>query len=583
MRRHVRSRLALLSLGLALVGCKDEPEPAAEPAPEAAPAEPAPAPESDGQDSEGDEDAVVDGEAPTEPSVTMVAPGEGTPLELSPRTPGAAPQRVVVQVRITEGRRRALHLPIVRLAGDVALQSIDDSGSRYQWTPHSTTVLAEGKGVDPEFLAAFESALAVSEGSGPVSLALDRWDVVTELGWSPSGDDPHAAEAVTAQRLALSHLSIPVPARTMAKGATWVVNRRVDLFGIPAWQSLDCTVVKVEGKQFEVSANVRYFGIEGEAPSGKPLGLDSVASLSGRGKLRARFDLHTAVPVDMQLRGRLDVRTSEGAKPRRFGFELRVDEDYLARPDARVSFVGPFVQGGLVRGVVPPDTKVWFNKKKTKVSPEGDFLIGFGRDANPRALVAFSFAGGPTERHIVHVADRTFEPEAIDGLPPEMVDLDREVRKALGKSRMEIKRLRNKSSDTPYFRDGFIWPMKGKITSTYGRKRILNGQDKGPHWGVDLAAPVGKKVKAPAGGVVVLARKDVPLSGNLVILDHGHGLTSSFLHLDKINVKEGDELKKGQVFATSGNSGRSTGPHLDWRMNLFDTRVDPQTLVPPTP
>ena len=98
---------------------------------------------------------------------------------------------------------------------------------------------------------------------------------------------------------------------------------------------------------------------------------------------------------------------------------------------------------------------------------------------------------------------------------------------------------------------------------------------------VDLAVGVGSKVRAPAGGVVVLAEKDVPLSGNLLILDHGHGVTSSFLHLQKFKVKVGDVVKAGQVIALSGNSGRSTGPHLDWRMNWFDVRVDPQTVVPP--
>lgn len=582
MRRPVRSLLAVSLLGLRLGGCNDPaPEPApAEPAPEApAEANPTPTPV---EEDEGDDELVADGEVPTEPAVTLLEPGRGSPQELAPRTPGAAPQRVVVQVRITEGRKRKLHLPVVRLAGDLALQSIDDGGSKYQWTPRSTTVLAEGDGVDPEFLAAFESALAVGDAPGPVPLVTDRWDVVSELGLAIPTNS-HAAEVLVAQRLALGHLALPIPAMSMAEGSTWVVHRRVDLLGIPAWESLDCTVEKIEGRQLQVTANVRFFGVAGEPPAGTPLGLASITALTGTGKLNARYDLHTALPIDMQLQGKIDVRTAEGTKPQRFGFELRADEDYLARPDPRVVFRGQFVQGGLIRGVVPPDTKVWFNKKKTKVSPEGDFLIGFGRNAAPRALLAFSFAGGPTERHIVHVQERVFEPEAIDGLPPEMVDLDRETRKALGKSRMKVKRIRNKSSDVPYFRDGFVWPMKGPITSTYGRKRILNGEDKGPHWGVDIAAGVGHKVKAPAGGVVVLAESDVPLSGNLVIIDHGHGLSSSFLHLDKLKVKEGDVVKQGQVFATSGNSGRSTGPHLDWRMNLFDTRIDPQTVVEGTP
>lgn len=560
-------------------GTQAEPA-AAEPA-AAEPDEPSES-EAAAQDSDG-EDIIVDDAVPTEPAVTLLDPGKGTPQALPTRTAGEPAQRVVVQVELTEGRRRKLHLPVVRLAGDVALESIDDGGSRYRFTPYSTTILGSVDGMDPEFLASFESALAVGEAPAAVSLVTDRWDVVTELPWPATGDDVHAAEVAVAQRLALGHLALPVPSLSMATGSTWTIDRRVDLFGIPAWQSLQCTIDKIEGRQLEVSATVRYHDIAGEPPVGTPLGLSGITSVTGNGRLRARYDLRTALPIDMQLQGKLDIATGDGSKAKRFGFELRADEDYLARPDPRVSLQGQLVQGGLVHGVVAPGTKVWFNKKKTKVSPQGDFLIGFGRTAPPRALLALSFEDGPIERHILHVGARTFEPEAIDGLPPEMVDLDRETRKALGKSRVRIKRIRNTDSDEPYFRDGFRWPMKGTVTSTYGRKRILNGQDKGPHWGVDLAAPVGKKVKAPAGGVVVLAEADVPLSGNLVIIDHGHGLSSSFLHLDTIKVKVGDVLKQGQVFATSGNSGRSTGPHLDWRMNLFDTRIDPQTLVGPKP
>jgi murein DD-endopeptidase MepM/ murein hydrolase activator NlpD len=261
-----------------------------------------------------------------------------------------------------------------------------------------------------------------------------------------------------------------------------------------------------------------------------------------------------------------------------------VDENFLAQGDTRIKFDGQFVQGGLVHAVVAPGTKVWFNKKRVKVSPDGDFLIGFGRNASTRALLSFAFPDGPIERHVLTVSDREFEPESIDGLPDEMVILDKETKRALAKSRKRITKVRNRSSKVPYFKDGWQWPTEGKITSTYGRRRTLNGVDKGYHWGVDLAAPVGRDVVAPAPGKVVLAEEDVPLSGLLLILDHGHGLTSSFLHLSAFAVKVGDVVEAGQLIGKVGNTGRSTGPHLDWRINLFDTRVDPQLLVgePPT-
>lgn len=575
----------ILALGLGMSSCSDSDSDKPEAKKENAAEEPAPAePVADSEDGEEDEIEHV-GDAPLEAAVNLIEPGEGTPKTLPNRTAGLGPQRVVVEVKITEGRKRKLHVPVVRLAGDLDFGSIDDSGSSYRWTPVATTVLADAddEGVDPEFLAGFESALAVGDAPAPVSLTTDRWDVVSSFAWPAATTDPHVATVAYAQRLALGHLAIPIPELSMSKGAHWEVHRKVDLFGVTTWQSLDCTAKKIAGDQLEITANVSYVGVTDDPISGKPLGLDSVAALSGRGKLRARYDLKTALPIDMQLTAKLDIRREGADRAKRFGFEVRADEDFLARPDERVSLKGKFVQGGLVTGIVPAGTKVWFNRKRIEVSSEGDFVVGFGRDAPPRALMAFAFDGGPDERHVVHVEDREFEPEAIDGLPPEMVDLDRPTRKALGKAKVRIKKVRNKVNKTPYFRDGFEWPMKGKITSTYGRKRILNGEDKGFHWGVDLAAPVGRKVRAPAGGVVIFAEADVPLSGTLLILDHGHGLSSSFLHLDKLSVALGDEVKAGQVIATSGNTGRSTGPHLDWRMNLFDTRVDPQTLVSAAP
>jgi murein DD-endopeptidase MepM/ murein hydrolase activator NlpD len=578
MQHRARWWLGTCSLvgwvGLVGPACSEPDPPATEAAasgtdatPPAEPTTPAPA----------DGEVVVADEAPLEPLVRLTKAGKGKDHTLPARAPGTQ-RRMVVEVRLTEGAKKRLHLPATRLAGDVVLDGIDDTGSRWHWTPRASTVLVSGDGVDPEFLVKFEAALAPGDAPAAVPLVTDRWDAVTDLRW-PAGDDPHAGRIGAALRLALGHLAIPVPTFTMSENTRWEVRRRVDLLGIPAWQTLTCTAKTIEGPQLEVNATVAYV-LDPDTPiTGTPLGLADVVGLTGKGRLQARYDLPSATPVNLQLTSALEVRTAADAKPQRFGLELHVDEDYLAKPDPRVTLAGELTQGGLVRGVVAPGTKVWFEKDPVEVSPEGDFLFGFGRDAPPRALLSFAFAGGPTERHVVHVADREFEPEIIDGLPPEMVDLDRETRRALTRYQAKIAKVRKRASKVAYYRDGFRWPVKGKITSTYGRKRVLNDEDHDYHWGVDVAVPVGKKIKAPAAGVVVLAEKDVPLSGNLLILDHGHGLTSSFLHLQKFKVKEGDVVKAGQVIATSGNSGRSTGPHLDWRMNLFDTRIDPQMVV----
>jgi murein DD-endopeptidase MepM/ murein hydrolase activator NlpD len=263
----------------------------------------------------------------------------------------------------------------------------------------------------------------------------------------------------------------------------------------------------------------------------------------------------------------------------KLGIDITVDEDFLSLRDPRVVLRGEFAQGGLIHGKVVPGTKVWFRGKRVKVAETGDFVFGFGRDAKRRATVGFAFGGAPAERHVVHVGQREYEPERIDGLPEEMVDLDAATRKELARSRKQVAKVRDKTSSKTFFVEGWTMPVKGKITSTYGRPRILNGEDHGFHWGVDIATPVGKKVKAPAPGVVVLAEMNVPLSGNLVIIDHGHGLTSSFLHLHKILVAVGDEVRKGQTIAEAGKTGRVKGAHLDWRMNLHDTRIDPMLVM----
>lgn len=523
------------------------------------------------------EDVIVEDAFPTEPFVRLAETLPKPAVALPARVLGSA-SRIVLEVKLTEGKRKKLHVPVVRVISDVSLSDSNAEGTTYAWTPRETVVLADDA-VKPEFLSKFEAMLAPSDPPVAQSVAVDTFGIAAAPSW-PAPDDAHAKMVAAGLHLALSHLALPVPAEGLGKRALWEINRRISLFGVPVWQHLRCKAQKIEGNQIEVSGEVQFNLVEGEAVGSLPFGVPRLDSLHGTAKLRARFDAASATPIDMQLVGSLDITAGEASKPKRFGFEVRADEDYVAKPDPRVTLTGTLTDGALIIGKAPAGTKVWFNKKKLAVSEAGDFVIGFGRTAPPRALLAFSFDDGPIIRRILHVADRTFEPEAIDGLPPELVDLDRETRRALNKSKARIEKIRSKSSDVAYYAGGFAWPARGKITSTYGRKRILNGDDHGFHWGIDIASKVGTKVKAPAGGVVVFAEKDVPLSGNLVILDHGHGVTSSFLHLKKIKVKVGDVVKRGQTIATLGNTGRSTGPHLDWRMNRFDTRVDPQLLVP---
>jgi murein DD-endopeptidase MepM/ murein hydrolase activator NlpD len=241
---------------------------------------------------------------------------------------------------------------------------------------------------------------------------------------------------------------------------------------------------------------------------------------------------------------------------------------------------GKAIQGGLVRGkLLGKIRKAEFPGHRLIVSDEGDFLVAFSRDAKPQEKLTITLADGMVIEHLFEVEQRTYETDKVNGLHEDMVNLDMPTRVALTKVEARIEPLRKKYTKTACSKDGFVWPAKGKITSRYGQPRLLNGKDGGIHWGVDIAAIVGTPVQAPACGKVVFVEKDVPLSGHTIILDHGHGLTSTFLHLNSFRVKVGDEVKQRQVIGTVGTTGRTNGPHLDWRMNLFEIRIDPELLA----
>ena len=245
---------------------------------------------------------------------------------------------------------------------------------------------------------------------------------------------------------------------------------------------------------------------------------------------------------------------------------------------------GPRTQGGLLRGRVAPGSTVALGGVPVRVSREGWFLVGFGRDAPPEAELTAVFPDGRRERQTLVVEPREYRIQRIDGLPPGKVTPRSE--EDLARIRTEVGMVRKaRSIDDPRtdFLDGFRWPVKGRISGVYGSQRILNGEPRRPHYGIDIAAPAGTKVLAPAGGVVTLTHPDMFFSGGTLIIDHGHGLSSAFLHLSRILVETGERVAQGQPVAEVGSTGRSTGPHLDWRMNLFDRRIDPSLLAGPMP
>jgi murein DD-endopeptidase MepM/ murein hydrolase activator NlpD len=251
---------------------------------------------------------------------------------------------------------------------------------------------------------------------------------------------------------------------------------------------------------------------------------------------------------------------------------------------SRLVLSGKVVQGGLVKAKVDPGTRgIKFPGHRVIISPDGTFLIAFYRNAPANDKLTVTFPDGAVLEHAFSVEQRSFPDDKIDGLPERFVKLDPATKTKLRTTNARIDKKRMGYTKKPFYDDGFIWPSEGRITSRYGQKRFLNGIDSGYHWGVDIAVPVGTPVKAPCGGKVIFAEAGVPLAGNTVVIDHGHGLSSTLIHLDKIGVKVGDDVKQGDVVATVGLTGRTNGPHLDWRMNLFEIRIDPELLAPAMP
>ncbi|MBU0725853.1 MAG: M23 family metallopeptidase [Alphaproteobacteria bacterium] len=250
---------------------------------------------------------------------------------------------------------------------------------------------------------------------------------------------------------------------------------------------------------------------------------------------------------------------------------------------AELTLTGKATQGGLLIGQTEPGASVVFEGRRMRVTEDGRFLIGFGRDAGPASAVEVTLRSGAVIRREITVTPREFDIQRIDGLPEKMVTPPAAVLARIKADNEEVRRVRETDLAEPLFSSGFVWPSIGRISGVYGSQRILNGQPRQPHYGIDIAAPTGSPVVAPADGVVTMAHPDMYFTGATIILDHGHGLSSTFLHLDTIQVKPGDRLRQGQPIGTLGASGRATGPHLDWRINLFDIRIDPALLVGPMP
>jgi murein DD-endopeptidase MepM/ murein hydrolase activator NlpD len=249
---------------------------------------------------------------------------------------------------------------------------------------------------------------------------------------------------------------------------------------------------------------------------------------------------------------------------------------------AEVSFEGQFVQGGLVHARTTPGTTVVFEGRKPRLTPDGEFLIGFGRDAAPTATLILTYPDGKTETKTLRVEPRQWDIQRIEGLPERQVTPPAADLARIREDQALVTAARARDTAETLFRTGFVWPAMGPISGVYGSQRILNGQPRAPHYGLDIAAPSGTPIVAPADGIVSMIQ-DMFFTGNTLALDHGYGLNTVYSHMSVITVKLGERVKQGQMIGRVGATGRVTGAHLDWRINLFDIRLDPALLVPPMP
>ena len=242
-------------------------------------------------------------------------------------------------------------------------------------------------------------------------------------------------------------------------------------------------------------------------------------------------------------------------------------------------FKGKFIQGHFIIGKTDQDSKVFIDKKEIKVSKDGYFAFGLGRDRKYDVTITIK-SNGKTKRIVKRVQKRKYNIQRIDGLDEKKVTPPEEVYERIKKENKLIAEARAIDSDLVFFKDNFIIPVDDAvITGVYGSQRILNGKPKWPHYGLDFAQDEGTQVKAMISGTVTLAEPNLYYSGGTLIFDHGHGISTLYMHMHEIFVEKGQKVNQGDIIGTVGSTGRATGPHLDVRLNWFSTRLDPSTVL----
>tara|TARA_B100000902_G_scaffold284604_1_gene270580 strand:- start:1140 stop:1943 length:804 start_codon:yes stop_codon:yes gene_type:complete len=243
-----------------------------------------------------------------------------------------------------------------------------------------------------------------------------------------------------------------------------------------------------------------------------------------------------------------------------------------------IEFKGKFLQGHYIIGLTDPSAQIIIGKKEVKVSKDGYFVFGIDRDRK-FDLTIIKIKNGKKEKIVKKVLKRKYNIQRIDGLEESKVTPPESVYKRIKEENNKIGEARATNSDLSFFKDQFIMPVDGIISGVYGSQRILNGKPKWPHYGIDIAAKKGTLIKSSGSGTVTMAEDDLYYTGGTIIMDHGHGISTIYSHLETVLVSVGDKINQGDIIGTVGSTGRSTGPHLDFRVNWFQTRLDPMSII----
>ena len=244
-----------------------------------------------------------------------------------------------------------------------------------------------------------------------------------------------------------------------------------------------------------------------------------------------------------------------------------------------IRFPASVQQGAMVIGKVPTGSTVRYANRDLRVTGYGSVVFGVGRDQSGSVTVEVQVPGAPTRSIDIAVTPRDWPIERINGVPPSTVNPPKAIAERIQREQAQVTESRKRDDNRTDFAQTFIWPVQGRISGRFGNQRIYNGTPKSPHSGMDIAVATGTPVKAPADGVVTFADTGLYLTGGTLVLDHGHGISSNFLHLSRIDVRPGDVVRQGDVIGAVGATGRATGPHLHWGMNWFDVRIDPLLVL----